>query len=193
MDRQAAPGRIGVFGPAQHRLDEIAVIEIDLEENVGKVNGGELEGGLGKIDAVIVPDLRCVQRRLHHEGIAAGDVEKREGSDELFVEACAEEGGQLAVRQAIAFNQLAIGFPLLLELCQRRGINHGATGLELMNMDVDQGRLPHRSATLYQCPITSFMSRCFKLVSQSTQTRTSPNELISQTSRSSDLPLRSSA
>src|SRR5262245_6346424 len=37
MDRQAAPRHIGVFGPAQHRLDEIAVIEIDLERNVRKV------------------------------------------------------------------------------------------------------------------------------------------------------------
>jgi hypothetical protein len=193
VNGQAAPRHIGVFGAAQHRFDKIAVIEIDLERDVRKVNGGELEGGLREIDTVIVPDLRSVQRGLHHAGVAAGNVEKREGLGELLVEGGPQEGRQLAVRHAVAFDQLAVGFPLLLELCQRRGINDGTAGLELMNMDVDQGRRPHRSATLYQCPFTSFMSRCFELVSQSTQTRTSPNELISQTSRSSDLPLRSSA
>jgi len=49
------------------------------------------------------------------------------------------------------------------------------------------------SATLYQWPLRSFMSRYFRLVSQSMQTRTSPKVLISHTSRSSALPAMSSA
>src|SRR5262249_26040902 len=49
------------------------------------------------------------------------------------------------------------------------------------------------SATLYQWPLPSFMSREVALVSQSTHTRTSPNALISQTSRSRGFPCISSA
>src|SRR5206468_9744854 len=31
MDRQAAPRGVGMFGPAHHGVDEIAMVEIDLE------------------------------------------------------------------------------------------------------------------------------------------------------------------
>src|SRR5262249_7512298 len=44
--------------------------------------------------------------------------------------------------QAIVFDELAVGSPLLLELRQRRGIHHGAGGLKLMDGHVDQARLP---------------------------------------------------
>src|SRR5215831_8686210 len=43
MDRQAAPGRVGVLVPRQHGFDEIAVVEIDLERHCGEILGGELE------------------------------------------------------------------------------------------------------------------------------------------------------
>jgi hypothetical protein len=51
MDRQAAPGRIGMLGPAQHGLHEIAVVEIDLEGYLGEIGGSELKGCLRQIDA----------------------------------------------------------------------------------------------------------------------------------------------
>src|SRR5215813_7109286 len=44
--------------------------------------------------------------------------------------------------QAIALDELAVGSPLLLELRQGRGIHHGAGGLKLMDVHVDQARLP---------------------------------------------------
>src|SRR4051794_34896205 len=37
MDRQAAPGRIGMLRPPHHGLDEIAVIEIDFERESRKI------------------------------------------------------------------------------------------------------------------------------------------------------------
>jgi hypothetical protein len=43
MDREAAPGRVGMLRPPHHGLDEIAVIEIDFEREPGKIGGGELE------------------------------------------------------------------------------------------------------------------------------------------------------
>ena len=58
MDRQAAPGRVRVLGPAHHGGDEIAVVEIDLERQPGEIGGGEFEGGLRQVDAVIVADFR---------------------------------------------------------------------------------------------------------------------------------------
>ena len=51
MDRQAAPGRIGMLGPAQHGLHEIAVVEIDLEWEPGEIGRGEIKGCLRQIDA----------------------------------------------------------------------------------------------------------------------------------------------
>jgi hypothetical protein len=51
-----------------------------------------------------------------------------------------EDAADLALGQAIAFDQLAVGGPLLLELPESRGVHHGAAGLELMDMNVDQGR-----------------------------------------------------
>src|SRR5262245_45768657 len=44
--------------------------------------------------------------------------------------------------QAIAFDKLAVGSPLPLELRQRRGVHHGAGGLKLMDVHVYQARLP---------------------------------------------------
>ena len=43
MDRQAAPGPVGMLRPPHHRLDEVAVIEIDFERQPGKIGGAELE------------------------------------------------------------------------------------------------------------------------------------------------------
>ena len=46
----------------------------------------------------------------------------------------------LAVRQAIAFDQLAVGGPLLLKLREGRGVHHRAARFELMDVHVHQGR-----------------------------------------------------
>jgi hypothetical protein len=43
MDRQAAPGRVGMFGPAHHGIHEIAMVEIDFERRSREIGGGELE------------------------------------------------------------------------------------------------------------------------------------------------------
>src|SRR6478609_9294465 len=43
VDRQAAPGCVGMLRPSHHGLDEIAVIEIDFERQPGKIGGGELK------------------------------------------------------------------------------------------------------------------------------------------------------
>jgi hypothetical protein len=44
--------------PAHHGVDD-AVVEIDLERQPGEVGGGELEGGLRQVDAVVV--ARCLE------------------------------------------------------------------------------------------------------------------------------------
>ena len=75
MDRQAAPGHIGRFRPAGHRLDKVAMIELDLEGHVLEVVRGELERWLGEIDAVIVTGLGAGER-AHLARVAASNVEK---------------------------------------------------------------------------------------------------------------------
>jgi hypothetical protein len=77
---------------------------------------------------------------LHHAGVAAGNVEEGEGRRENVVEGFAEDAADLALGQAIAFDQLAVGRPLVLELGQRRGVHHRTAGLELMDMNVDHAR-----------------------------------------------------
>ena len=52
----------------------------------------------------------------------------------------AQDAADLAVGEAIAFDQLAVGGPLLLELRKRRGVHHCAAWLELMDMNVYQVR-----------------------------------------------------
>ena len=75
MDRQAAPGHIGRFRPPRHRLDKVAMIELDLEGHVLEVVGRKLERRLGEIDAVIVTGLGGGER-AHLARVAAGNVEK---------------------------------------------------------------------------------------------------------------------
>src|SRR5215510_7587384 len=74
--------------------------------------------------------------------------------------------------EAIAFDELAVGSPLPLELLQRRGIHHGAGGLKLMDVHVDQARLPPpvRQKDLSLCLVFNFAQR----ISQSE--RVSPNK-----------------
>jgi hypothetical protein len=72
-------------------------------------------------------------------GIPARDIEEAEGLRENLAERLPQDRADLTLRQAIAFDQLAVGPPLLLELRKRRGIQHCAARLKLMNMNVDQG------------------------------------------------------
>src|SRR6516164_10931548 len=58
------------------------------------------------------------------------------------------------MREVIARDELAVGGPLLLELCERAGIHHRAAGFELMDMNVDHLRgLPDER------PLTGWINR----------------------------------
>src|SRR4029077_6816808 len=77
---------------------------------------------------------------LHRTGVAAGNVEEAERRRENVVQGFSEDTACLAVGQAIAFDELAVRGPLLLELRKRRSVHHCAAGLELMDMNVYQVR-----------------------------------------------------
>jgi len=109
--------------PSHHGLNEIAVVEIDLERQPSKIGGGELEGCLRQVNAVIVADLGSGQRSLHQTGVAAGDVEEAEGRFETIVQGCSKDTPDFAVGQDTAFDQLAVRAPLFLELGQRGGVH----------------------------------------------------------------------
>src|SRR6476619_2782095 len=81
MDRQAAPRHIGRLGRACPRLDEVAMVKLDLEGHVLEIVRSEIEGRLRKIDTVIMTNLGAGQRP-HLTRIAAGDIEKGEGPGE---------------------------------------------------------------------------------------------------------------
>jgi hypothetical protein len=65
MDRQPAPAGVGGLGAPGERGDEVTVIELDFEGDTGEILCRKREGGLGQIDAVIVPDLGTGERRPH--------------------------------------------------------------------------------------------------------------------------------
>src|SRR5262249_34866543 len=140
MDRQAAPGGVGMFGPAHHGLHEIAMVEIDLERRAREIGGSELERRLRQIDAVIVADLGSAQRGLHHAGVAAGDVEEGKRRRKHLVQGVAPDAADLAMGEIVARDELAVGGPLLLELRERAGVHHRAARFELMDMNVDHLR-----------------------------------------------------
>ena len=129
-----------MFRPTQHGFDEIAVVEIDLEWQLGEISSGEIKGCLRQVDAVIVADLGSAQRGLHRTAVAAGNVEEAEGRRENVIQGFSEDTAHLAVGQAIAFDELAVRSPLLLELRKRCSVYHCAAGLELMDMNVYQIR-----------------------------------------------------
>jgi hypothetical protein len=66
-----------------------------------------------------VADWGSRQRGLHQTAVAAGDVEEAEGRCKNVVQGFSKDCPDLAVSQAIAFDQLAVRLPLLLELGQR--------------------------------------------------------------------------
>jgi len=51
-----------------------------------------------------------------------------------------QDGADVAMGEVIARDELAVGGPLLLELCERTGVHHRAAGFELMDMNVDHLR-----------------------------------------------------
>jgi hypothetical protein len=91
-------------------------------------------------DGLIVTDLGSAQCGLHRTAVAAGNVEEAEGRRENTVQGFPEKTAHRAVGHAIAFDELAVRGPLLLELRKRRGVHHCAAGLELMDMNVYQIR-----------------------------------------------------
>ncbi len=127
-----------MFRPAHHGFDKIAVVEFNFERQLGEIGRGELESRLREVDAVIVADLGCAQCGLHHAGIAAGNVEERERRREDLIQRGAQESADLAMGQAVALDQLAVGCPLLLELRERRSVHDRAARLELMDVNIDQ-------------------------------------------------------
>jgi hypothetical protein len=126
--------------PAHHGFYEIAVVEIDLQWRLGEIGSGEIKGCLRQVNAVIVAHLGSAKCGLHHTGVAAGNVEKRERRRENIVQGFSKDTAHFAVGQTIAFDQLAVRGPLLLEPRKRRGIHHCAARLELMDMNVYQFR-----------------------------------------------------
>jgi hypothetical protein len=128
--------------PAHHGFHEIAVVEIDLEWHLSEIGGGEPKGWLRQVDTVIVTNLGSAQRSLHRTGVAAGNVEEAEGRRENVVQGFSKDIAYLTVGQVIAFDQLAVRGPLLLELRKSGGVHHCAAGLELMDMNVYQSSLP---------------------------------------------------
>ena len=142
VDRQAAPGNIGRLLPAVHRLDEIAVIEIDDEGHSGEILRREIERRLRQVDAVIMADRRARQHPPHQARITAGNVEDLKRPRKAVCQSRAETVAHRLVRQAIGIDELLIGGPLLLKLLQRRGIDHCAPVAKLMNADIDQASTP---------------------------------------------------
>ena len=116
------------------------MVEIDLEWQLSEIVSGEHKSCLRQVDAVIVANLGSAECGRHRTGIAASNVEEAEGRRENVVKGFSEDTAHLAVGQAIAFDQLAVRGPLLLELRKRRGVHHCAAWLELMDMNVYQVR-----------------------------------------------------
>src|SRR5262249_36093674 len=58
-----------------------------------------------------------------------------------LVEVVVQQAADRAMREQVAFHQLAVGGPLLLELLERGGIHHRVARFELVDMDVDQSLL----------------------------------------------------
>ena len=113
MDRQSAPAGVGGLRAPGECRDEVAVIELDFEGDTGEILCGKRERGIGQIDAVIVPDLGAGERRPHLAGIAAGNIEKGEGSRQRGKRAM-QDRARFAMRNRVAIDQFLIGRPLLL-------------------------------------------------------------------------------
>jgi hypothetical protein len=101
-----------------------------------------VKGCVRQVNAMIVSDLGSAKRGFHHTRIAASNVQKVERKRKNVVEGLSEDSAYLAVGQAIVFDQLAVGGPLLLELGERRGVHHCAAGLAFTDVNVHQGRCP---------------------------------------------------
>src|SRR4051794_21419909 len=78
MDRQAAPRHISKLGPVIHRLDKIAVIEVNSEGHAGQVLGCQFQRRLREINAVIMADPGCGQDAFHEARIATSKINNGE-------------------------------------------------------------------------------------------------------------------
>src|SRR5262245_57802891 len=141
MDRQAAPSCIGEFGPARHRFNEIAMIELDLEGHLFEVLGSQFERGLGQIDTVIVADL-CIPKRAHLACVAASNIKKGEGHGKGLVEGVMQKLADRFMGEPIRVHDLLVGRPLFLELLECGLIYDRTTQLKLMDQNVDHCAIP---------------------------------------------------
>src|SRR5262249_54090851 len=96
MNGQAAPRDIGWLRPKGYRLDEVAMVKLDLEGHVLEIVRRKLERRLGKVDPVIVASLGA-GGRPHLACIAAGDVQKGEGPIEPLIERVTKQRAHLAM------------------------------------------------------------------------------------------------
>ena len=119
MDREPAPRRIGGLRAPFQRVDEIAMVELDLEGYAREILGGKLERGLRQVDAVIVLDLGRTKSLLHLAGIAAGNIEKGEGLRDRL-QRLVEDPSDLLVGERIAIDQLLVSRPLLSGIARER-------------------------------------------------------------------------
>jgi len=147
MDRQTAPRHVGGLRPARHRLDEIAMIELDLEGHVLEVVRREIERGLGEIDTVIVMNLSAAERP-HLARVATGNVEEGEGPIEAPVERVVKQRANGGMRKLVAVDQLLVGRPLSLKLFQRGCSDDGAAWLKLMDEDIHHADFPSLARAL---------------------------------------------
>ena len=141
MDRETAPRRIGGLRAPLQRLDEIAMVELDLEGYTCEILGGKLERGLRQVDAVIVLDLGRTKSLLHPTGIAAGNVEKGEGLRD-HLQRLVEDPSDFLVRECIAIDQLLVSRPLSLELLESGLVIDRSSRPEMVNVDVHDGACP---------------------------------------------------
>src|SRR5262245_2108965 len=80
VDRKAAPGGIGGPRPLGQGFDEVFVVELDLEGRAGEVFRRKLKRGRGEVNALVVAAPGAGQDFEHLARVAAGDIDKGEGS-----------------------------------------------------------------------------------------------------------------
>ena len=129
------------------RLDKVAMVKLDLEGHVPEIVRCELERRLGKIDPVIVTNLRAGQHP-HLARVATGNVEKGEGPIEAPVERVVKQRANGGMRKLFAVDQLLVGRPLSLELFQRGCIDDGAAWLKLTDEDIHHADFPSLASAL---------------------------------------------
>src|SRR5262245_57641963 len=136
MHRKAAPGSIGRLWPLGQGLDEVFVVELDLEGRGGHVFRRKLKRWPGEVNAVVVAAPGAAQNFAHLTGVAAGNIDKREGRRDS-TERVAQKIASRSVRQCVGVHELLISRPLLLKLLQGLLVGHRLFRRKLADENVD--------------------------------------------------------